>query len=375
MLLKLILLSWLSYKILNFRNIHLKLLLFVLYYPLIVLFFANIGLPMVGLFEIYKDYFSIEIVEVAFWSYCIGFLLVLIIINEIKELPMSFYYIDIGNNVRFLLLFFLLLSAIPIVYTHGSSIIGTKSSSFYVSFAVFLLMSHKSRDLIWFLHIVICLSLILIGERVDSIMQLLYLFFIKNDNRSLDYRFTIKHLFLGILLFSILVFVRANDNFDINTLISSFVSQQTVCDVTYIYLTGIDYFYEMGSNFDVLKCLITGWLPGGGITSDNCFTNILREYMPNMGGGLFFTEGAMILGPIGVCIYMAIYGFVLKFLFVSKNIFFKVLFVLSFVMMCRFCWYGYLYTFKPILLVLFFAIIFKNNFLYYEETKKYSDNK
>ena len=58
-----------------FKSLILKIVLFVLWYPLFVLALFKYGIPMSGILAINMDTFSPEIVNYAFYSYVIGFLL------------------------------------------------------------------------------------------------------------------------------------------------------------------------------------------------------------------------------------------------------------------------------------------------------------
>jgi len=85
------------------------------------------------------------------------------------------------------------------------------------------------------------------------------------------------------------------------------------------------------------------------------FTEILRDFLFNNGGGLFYSEGVLIFGKMGVLIYSVVYGLLIRLLYKYSKYYWWVAFtMLVFLMLqLRIQWYGFMYIYMPV----FFGII------------------
>lgn len=337
--------------ILKYKSIYMKIFLLVMWYPLVILAFFHNEFPVSGILSLYSDQLLGKISEKGLNYYMIGYIVFCAILYPLRKSSICFPIMNVSQKTRWLLVVLTIVGAIPVLNTHSG---GFMSGTFYQLFGLLLFLTHQKKDVIWFFHLCLCLGLIVAGERVDSLLMVVFLFLVKGGRFRAEL-VNNKKLFLGgISLFLLLVsvgFLRSGDKVTAAALMASFVSQRTVCDVVYIYLTAISYVSEHACNLSVLQTLYMGFLPGGGVAADFCYTNFLGRYMPNPGGGLFFSEGVVAFGYWGVVLYIAIAGLIIRKLVVSKSIFAKFAFTLCCVMACRLNWYGIVYIYKPIVIL------------------------
>ena len=340
-----------------FRNIFLKLLLVVLWYPMLILALFSCGLSMPGILGVYESRLQGEITNTGALLYIIGYFVFCLILFPLRKNNYVFPKLEVSWIARSILFVLTALGSLPLLNTHSET--GMKSATFYLVFSIILLTTHVKKDSIWFFHLCLSLALIVLGERVDSIFIVVFLFFVKDKNFKAD---VTKHkkIYLGGLVFFVLLvtigFIRGGEELSYDVLLYSFVSQRTVCDVVYIYLTSISYITDYGCRLDVLQSLFLGMFPGQGVTSPLYYTNVLSKYMVNPGGGLFFTEGVLALGHWGVPLYFGGVGLILRKVLTTKAKFGLFVFLMICVMSCRLAWYGLVYIYKPLLL---FYMIYK----------------
>ena len=340
-----------------FKNIFLKLLLVVLWYPMLILALFSCGLSMPGIIGVYESRLQGEIANTGALLYIIGYIVFCLILFPLRKNNYVFPKLKVSGVTRSVLFVLTALGALPLLNTHSET--GIKSATFYLVFSIILLTTHVKKDPIWFFHLCLSLALIALGERVDSLFIVVFLFFVKGKNFKADVTKN-KKIYLGGLVFFVLLvtigFRRGGEELSYSVLLYSFVSQRTVCDVVYIYLTSISYIADYGCRLDVLQSLFFGLFPGQGVTSPLYYTNVLSKYMDNPGGGLFFTEGVLALGHWGVPLYFGGVGLILRKVLTTKAKFGLFMFLMICVMSCRLAWYGLVYIYKPLLL---FYLIYK----------------
>ena len=349
--LSLILVFFLRFSLFLFKSVYLKIFIVVMWYPMLILAFFLNGFSMPGILGMHEAVLNGYIASIGLQYYLVGFVLFCAILFPLRNRKVVFPLLAINYNTRLVLLILASIGAMPLLNTHSES--GIKTATAYLVFSVFLLLTHEKKDTLWFFHFCLSMSLIALGERVDSLLIIVLLFLVKG-NKKFAADFSDKKIYLGgILFFVILVavgYIRGNESFTIDMLVNSFVSQRTVCDVTYIYLTSISYILEHGCKLEVMSPLFLGVLPGEGVTSTLCYTNFLSKYMYNPGGGLFFSEGVVALGLLGVIVYISSFALFLRIVVNSKKIYSSIIFLFFCVMACRVTWYGMFYIYKPILL-------------------------
>lgn len=361
------------------KSFLIKILLIIAYYPLLVIFLFKNGVPMPGILELNRNDFSENILNYAFISYTIGLLIFNFTLYPLRNQLYNFSPIKISQKTRFILLLLAYLSSIPLLNTHENGGI-TKSATPYLVLNTLLLVTLKKRDFIWWGQLFLSLFLLANGERVDSLLIVIFMFIMKIEKINTEITQRLK-LYIGCIFFFffliIIGFTRNNHSFTIDVLLKAIYSQQTVADVVQIYLSGVSYFFDYGSNTNVLYNLFGGIIPGktSGVTSEFYYGKILNNYMPNAGGGLFMTEGMLLAGWLGTIVYFYIYAHIFIYLFNHKKDTYKALFILFFIMQCRLFWYGLIYSYKPILLIVVFFLIIKTLKKNYGTCKKYNHNK
>lgn len=342
---------------LQHKSLLLRIIIFILWYPLFVLTLFKYGIPMGGILGLNMDTFSSEVVNYALYSYMIGLLLFEIIIYPCRKKIYNFATIKIDKYTQFFIFLLMCISCIPILNIHveGENF---KSSTFYLTFST-LLLSSRSGWLLKYGMIFVAFFLILKGERVDSILIIVLLLLFKGTSFKVE-KYNPFYLIIGGSVFFILLvsvgYTRAGSTFNGNLLLYAIYSQQTITDVVYVYLTGVNYIFEHSLYPQTAYNIIEGFLPGG-VTSPHNYSKMLREYMYNPGGGLYFTEGMLIIGKLGVILYLSIYGLIIKYLFQNPKGIKRVLFILLVVMQCRIVWYGIIFIYKPALLLSIFYIL------------------
>lgn len=363
---QLILIVLLLYSLVIFKDILLKLVVLIIWYPLLVLYLFGRGVPMTGIIDMYQDSFNADIISYAINAYIVGLYLFLAILWKIRNVQIQILKLSISSRLRIFIFFLTVISSTFLLNIHeeGDSL---KSATLYLSLSTILLTTHSKRDLIWLLHCVLCLYLILKGERVDSVMIVVLLFLSTRgssevEGTDLNWK---KVLIFAPAFFILLVlvgFVREDSDEVVtsNMIISSFYSQRTVTDVVYIYLTSVKYYLMSGPHYEVLNNLFFGLIPGeyGGVVSPYNYTIYLKRFMPNPGGGLFFTEGTICFGWFGPILYLIVYAVLLKRMLKKRtSTITQLIFTLLLVMQCRVIWYGMIYLYKPLLFVLLLYFI------------------
>jgi hypothetical protein len=203
----------------------------------------------------------------------------------------------------------------------------------------------------------------MLGERVASIVTVVILL-IMNGEDKIEEKMDNKFLYIGIIalfiLGSISGFLRnGHSDFTINDILFQFYSQQTVCDVLYVYLCSVKYYLDHGMTLDVLYSLIFGGLIPGeyyGINSNYFYITFLgKNFARNAGGGLFFSEGMLAFGPIGVIVYLSFIAFFIRYFFKHRKVIHSIMFLLIMVYICRLVWYGLIYLTKSFILLFIIA--------------------
>ena len=364
-LIDLIITTFLLYLIFRFKSIIIKIFLFIPWYPFLILFLFKYQVPLSGILEYSKEEFNGKIINYGFYSYAIGLFLFFTILRRLRDKEFTYKSFNIPIVLKTFLIICLYLSAIPILNIHSGDASSFKSATLYLFFNMLLFMTYNGKkDFFWFAHLGIACILIINGERVDSILIVALLFLFRGKDIIFPY-YTKKFLLIGGLSFFLILvsigFLREGIALSKQDLIASFYAQRTVCDVVYIYLTGVKYYIEIGSVPEVLLNLVGGLIPGEtmGTSSPYNYTVFLRKYMFNPGGGLFCTEGMLVIGALGPVVYFTVYGLIIKKLLLRKSRHAHIVFLLFLLMQCRTMWYGLIYIYKPLLMLLFILVIIK----------------
>ena len=361
----------LGIPILKFKSLYLKLFLFILWYPMVIMSAFIWGLPTPGVLALNSRLLTGGVALNGTVYYMRGYLILMLILYPLRKKIIQFPQLKIKTIQRFWLFILTMLSALPLLNTHSGG--GVRSATFYIVCSTLLLVTHPKKDIFWFLQFCLSLALILLGERVDSLVIVILLCLVKgNIRREVTSN---KKLYLGGLLFFILLVIiglhREGGSIATDTLIVSLISQRTVCDVVYVYFTGVAYIMSHGLHSEVLFPLFFGLFSNFGVSSPMFYTNLLSRYMQNPGGGLFVTEGVVALGMIGVPLYFVIAAFLIKKIIKSKKGFSRLCFVLLCIMSFRMAWYGIIYIYKPLLIlyILYRVLNLRKYFINYQATQ------
>lgn len=355
--------------ILKFKSTLIQLVLLVSFLPLITMIAFMNGLPVPGVLSLHRNVFAPNIINTAFTLLTISNWIIIGILYPIRNKTYEYTPFKCTNFTYITLLSILVISAIisyPRVFGLEFSL---DLSTIYIATNSALLLCKRPRKN-WgtIVHTLILLYVIIGGDRVDSIVAIVFLAIMNTQDNSAKESIKKTYLIIGgVTLFILSVIsgiIRDGNSVSMITILYSFYAQQTVSDVLYVFLCSIGYFYEQGHNLSVLGNLFLGLFPGPfyGVVSEYNYTIFLvKNYLPNPGGGLFFSEGMIAWGPAGVLLYSTIYALCMKKLFGSSKRISVALFILSFSMLCRIQWYGFIYSYKPILFTLLFYFIFIHN--------------
>ena len=355
--------------ILKFRSVLLQLILLVSFLPLVTMIAYINNLPVPGVLSIHKEIFTPQVLYTGLILLTLSNVILIKVLYPLRNQIYQYTPFKSTNFTYVCLLCILFLCAVisyPRVFGFD---FGIDLSTIYISSNIALLICKRPRNN-WgtIIHMIILFFVILGGDRVDSIVTIVFLGIMSNQKEVTTESIKKSYLIIGgSILFILSVIsgiIRDGNSISIATILYSFYAQQTVADVLYVFLCSIGYFYEQGVNLSVLGNFLFGLFPGPfyGVVSEYNYTIFLiKNYLPNPGGGLFFSEGMIAWGPIGVLIYTTIYAICIKALFKSSKKILIALFILSFSMLCRIQWYGFIYAYKPILFTILFYLIFIHN--------------
>lgn len=358
--------------IVNFKSLFLKFLLLIYWYPLITMYLFCIEYPLWGSIEFIgrpaHEVYAKEAFEIA----VIGYFILIIVLWRIRNLKFKFERIEFSESYRtFIAIVLVAISilAYPKAFGIGEgrwNLIAGPWLVASIALNVVLLISLKSiKSLASIIQILLSVVLLVGGERVNTLVVFLLFFMLDSDELTSIVREK-KLTFYSLLLGGIGVLMAIGSHYwregeEVNSLIllQNIISSSTVSDVTHIYFSSFGYLKENGVNLaPVINELASIFsIPKYGGTGENVasnFTEILREYMYNNGGGLFYTEGILIFGKYGVLIYSVIYGYLVRFLFVfSRRNWIVTTIMLAFlVLQLRIQWYGFMYVYMPIWIAL-----------------------
>lgn len=356
------------FLILNFKSLLLKFFLAIYWYPLITMYLFCIEYPLSGSLEVIGRPAHETYCEEAFETAIIGYFILVMVIWKIRRLKFKFEKIEFSESYRTFIAFALLgtsLLAYPKALGIGTSrwnLIAGPWLSISIALNILLFISLNSiKSVASILQILLSILLIVGGERVNNLIVFL-LFFMLSSNRTST---IIKEKKLNIYSLALLIpgilaaisahYWRAGEEVNTLLLLQNVISSSTVADVTHIYFSAFGYLKEHGVNLApvVNELASMFYIPkyggtGHKITSN--FTEILRAYLYNNGGGIFYTEGVLIFGKYGIFVYSIVYGYLIRFLFVfsRKNMIATTMMLAFLILQMRIQWYGFMYVYMPI---------------------------
>ena len=356
--------------ILKFRSVILKIVLLVSVVPQITMIAFTYGFAVPGVLMLHAGKFSHQTIIVGNLLCCAVNVIMLRVLYPLRTNTYS-YPTFVCTKTSYILLLAILAITALLSYPRVSGLnFRIDLSTIFISVNVFLLLCRLERKS-WLniLHLLILLLVIAGGDRVDSIAAVVMLLLIvKDKNIAFETQPTKQAIAAGgIALFIINLYggaARGGNQLSANIILHSIYAQQTVSDVVYVFLCSIQYFFTAGAAPEVLGNTIFGSIPSPfyGVLSNYNYTIFLKKnFLPNPGGGLFYSEGMLALGPVGVLAYAWCYAKIIYYLFRKRHSrYAAVIFLTLILMVCRTQWYGMLYCYKPVLISCFFCYICKS---------------
>jgi hypothetical protein len=359
----------------KFKSYLLKVPILILAYPIWMLSALNAGIPatrVIGALG-YPYYEShVNYAFICALSAYVAFL------SSIWTRRANEFLLDIGSMPKILLrtdvqaaivLFYLILLPIgfPGAFGLSETRYGYAASLIPVTGALLLISLWRKNPLT--AKVVLTLSavyMILNGERADfMLIALAALIKTKdiNENQS------IAKLFLfGIFAISLGTvggLLRAQESFSaadiINLVAFAITNLGTAVDATHVYLSSVWYTENIGYNWLPVLNILGSYLsvPGvAGASSDYNTAIILEKFIPNLGGGLFYSAGQMSMDYLGVVVISYLYGKVYVRLLEGNWMLFTFGLAALF-MQFRLQWYGLTYFGTPFLIFIVVAVFQK----------------
>ncbi|MFM5651711.1 hypothetical protein ACET76_05595 [Aeromonas caviae] len=271
--------------------------------------------------------------------------------------------------ISIMLLAFLCI-AYPKAFFLGDSRFGSMGGVSVILFSFLMVTMEKKRiDLMAYFAILIYTYMIIRGERVDFILGLITFYFFYRKSSEIAFG-KLAVIFSALLLLGVYSGlnraggdVTINDVF--NVTLSSITNFGTAIDVIHVFLSSVWYYENIGSDIRPVLNVLFSYIPLApmrGAGAEYNYVWILREYIFNVGGGLFYSAPMMLCGLIGVVVSGFLYGFLFKYLYRREGLL-KVTFIVFFIMQFRVQWYGMTYFGSALifmlLLYLFFLFLLK----------------
>ncbi|MBR9754210.1 MAG: hypothetical protein GYB56_05575 [Gammaproteobacteria bacterium] len=372
MLEKLLFLIFLLAILTVYKNSFLRICILIYAYPIWIMYGLMLGDEPTRIISATGYYYYSDYLDEAVLTAIASFIFFLIPLWKIRKSEYSFPCIRVSKatNVLFFLLFiFSICAAYPSVFYLSDSRFGSMGSLVVIFFAAWIITVGNKSEAIGKLQYMVSFAVVVFaivrGERVDFILMLcLMLFFYFKTSR-------ISLLYLSaplIAIFSLGMYgglSRGGDILTLSSLIEEIVINisrlGTAVDVVHVYLSSIWYVNKIGYTFDPLINIAMSIFPSnrfGGASSEYNYVWVLRRYINNVGGGMFYTAFMLAAGPLLTIISGYIYGYCLKKLFLLDAKY-GIIFIMFFIMQLRLQWYGPNYFGSIILFSTIFIILIK----------------
>lgn len=359
--------------LISFKSVFLKFILLIYWYPLITMYLFCVGFPLGGSLDVIGRPVHEPYCVTAFEYAVLGFYVLLVVLWKIRDEKLEFERLLFSESFRIFIVGLLLVVSVlayPRAMGLGSqrwNLIAGPWLVVSISLNAILLVSLKTiKSVSAVVQMVLSLILIIGGERANTLVVFFLFFMLYSDENKdvVEERkmsvFLIFFLSIGVLLAITAHYWRAGEEVNQLVFYSNIISSSTVGDVVHIYFTSFGYLAEKGIDLrpilnEVGSLLYIPGLGGAGVKVKYNFTEILRDYLYNYGGGIFYTEGVLIFGKLGVLVYSFVYGLMIRFLFkYSRSTWWVTIMMMIFIMLqMRIQWYGFIYIYTPIM----FAII------------------
>lgn len=359
--------------LMTFKSVFLKFILLIYWYPLITIYLYCIGYPLGGSIDVLgrpaNELYCISAFEYA----VLGFFILVAVLWKIRLEIFEFDRFLFSELFRTFIAIVLIVAsafAYPKAFGIGDqrwNLIPGPWLVISISLNAILLISLRTfKSLASVIQVLISLVLIVGGERANTLVVFLLFFMLygnKEEETVIEKKLNLPLIIfgsIGVILAIGAHYWRAGQELNQTVFLANLVSSSTVGDVAHIYLTSFGYLAENGIDLrpivnEVGSMLALPKFGGTGKHIEYNFTEILRNFLFNNGGGLFYSEGVLIFGKIGVLIYSVVYGFLIRLLYKYSKYYWWVAFtMLVFLMLqLRIQWYGFMYIYMPV----FFGII------------------
>ncbi|KTF13167.1 hypothetical protein [Pseudoalteromonas sp. H103] len=360
----------LSISIFKSRLIQLILIFFA--YPIFVVGILTLGGESSRIVAAIGDSYYVEFYFKAFIYQVITYSFFFFVLFSVRKYKFDVNILKLDSKIRLfllILLFVLYPIAYPGVFGLSESRFGSGGSLLIVINSLLLMSRLNYRNFIDVSMVSINLFAFFMGERADIIILLLLVFILKSNKGRVSERniSNLKFLF-GIVVISMAGLLsgvsRAGNGIDIDIqkIITYFISQGTAVDVIHVYLSSFWYVDNFGYSIDPILNIIFSFIPLnsiGGASSNYNVTEILRTYIPNVGGGLFYSAFYLSGGVFSMAIFSSIFSFFIKYIFYKESLF-NFLFIALLIQQLRIQWYGINYLGNVIsigLIVIFFIYL------------------
>lgn len=363
--------------LLLFRCGFIKVTILIFAYPVWIISGLWLGMPVTRIISsVGYNYYYSEL-SGGFLSALGAYIAFLLAIFPLRKELYSFdgFSISIIQKyiISIMLLAFLCI-AYPKAFFLGDSRFGSMGGVNVILFAFLMItMEQKKKDILVYFALLLYMYMIIRGERVDFILGLIafYFFYRKSSKIALGKLAIIFSALLFLGVYSGLN--RAGGDVTIsdilNVALSSITNFGTAIDVIHVFLSSIWYYENIGSDIRPVLNVLFSYIPLApmrGAGAEYNYVWILREYIFNVGGGLFYSAPMMLCGLIGVVVSGFLYGCFFKY-FYRRDGLFKVAFVVFFIMQFRIQWYGLTYFGSALifmfLMYAFFLFLLKTNLI------------
>ncbi|MGQ1787827.1 hypothetical protein [Saccharicrinis sp. GN24d3] len=354
--------------VLCFTSNILRVILMTYWYPLLPMLLFCIRIPVGGSLDVIGRPVHQSYCDEAL-LYALGsFYVFVLFIWKLRREKVSMTTVNVSDNSRLLLCVILFVVAI-IAYPRAFGVSdkrwnllpGQWSVIYLVVNTLLILSLKKIKSISYFIHIGVLIITIKGGERVDSLMVLFLLASFQYDRESnllkeIKLNRVKKIGMLAVIILGISVgYLRGGSTFNVYLLLHNLIAMHTVTDVIHIYFSSFDYVNTYGVNALPVVNQVFSLIPmhpWGGAGKVYNFTEILRNHIPNLGGGIFYSEGHLLLGRMGILMYGFIYALFVKVVIKYKNQYTASLMVLFIVLQLRIQWYGTVYYYTPVIVTI-----------------------
>lgn len=351
------------YFVLFYKSYFLKIISFILAYPVIhMLYLYNGGAPLRILEVSGYSYYSTYIPE-ALFAYTLGVASFHAGLYKAhyNKFELNFTYKFNQTTTITLIIILIISNLITYPWLFGLSerregiLPGNGWVAIYIGTYLTLALSNNANNkYIKILLYILPIYLILGGERVNNIMFVFLLLMIDKNKKEIELKSSqIPFIFISILVIFSAAYVAGNlrSGLEISELNMFYIFNYiTAMEALHVYFASFWHVKTIGHTPEILINMTASLVPFnplGGAGSPYFFENLIAAHIPTVGGGMFFTEGNMVAGIAGVVFWGFALGTIIKKSIVKANSYWSLLFIVFFLLAFRVFWYGWVYILTP----------------------------